>query len=270
MAQSEPRQLQLHRRSALLLALAGFSLCASPSLLVNPKPTLLELPLQQCNKSSCPEYYQHRIIMAAIVTIPFLPVCQRPYLPSHSAFISSSRPSHHIASRLSFCFAFIPFFVLRLPSLTSSSSFLPFSSFVFLPSRLVSKKDNLFPSPPFQGKGPCIISRLRHPSLLFAPPPDALPCRRQQFHPSSAATYFVSSSTTLSFILISVSYSTTYRSLEDRLFQPILDCLVIRLVLPLPALSPKTTSPAPAFAHAHVHTTTTTTCGSPSFVFCFL
>jgi hypothetical protein len=72
----------------------------------------------------------------------------------------------------------------------------------------------------------------------------------------------------LSFILISVSYSTTYRSLEDRLFQPILDCLVIRLVLPLPALSPKTTSPAPAFAHVHT-TTTITTCGSPSFVFCF-
>lgn len=89
------------------------------------------------------------------------------------------------------------------------------------------------------------------PVFLFAPPPDALPCRRQQFRPSSAATYFVSSSTTLSFILISVSYSTTYRSLEDRLFQPILDCLVIRLVLPLPALSPKTTSPAPAFAHVH-------------------
>jgi hypothetical protein len=59
------------------------------------------------------------------------------------------------------------------------------------------------------------------------------------------------SSTTLSLILISVSYSTTYRSLEDRLFQPILDCLVIRLVLLLPAPSPKTTSPAPAFAHVH-------------------
>lgn len=165
-----------------------------------------------------------------------------PAFPFGVHLIISSIASHRISSLFLFCLHTV--FRLRLPLLTSSS-FLPFSSFVFLPSRLVSKKDNLFPSPPFQGKGPCIISRLRHPSLLFAPPPDALPCRRQQFHPSSAATYFVSSSTTLSFILISVSYSTTYRSLEDRLFQPILDCLVIRLVLPLPALSPKTTSPAP-------------------------
>ena len=65
-------------------------------------------------------------------------------------------PSYRFSS--SFC----PYFTL---SSSSSSSFLP--SAFFVSSRLEEREDNLFPSPPFQGKGPCIISRLRHPSFYL-------------------------------------------------------------------------------------------------------
>lgn len=79
-------------------------------------------------------------------------------------------------------------------SSTSLSSFL-----FFCRSSVESRRKIIFPSPPIQGKGPCIISRLRHPSFYLLRLQTPSRAAASNFtHPRRLRT-FVSSSTTLSF-----------------------------------------------------------------------
>lgn len=210
------------------------------------------------------------------MTIPFLPGFQNPpaalpALPFGIHLIISS-----IASRLSFI----------LPSYRFSSSFRPslclllllllfsslFSLYILCLSSLSSRLEERpsFPVSTFPGQGSLYHLKAETPVFLFAPPPDALPCRRQQFYPSSAATYFVSSHSIL-------SPSSSYLShIRLRIVPWRTDCFSPFSIVLLHAWSyrcqrfcPNQPRPPPAFAHVHSTTTTTTTCGSPSFVSCF-
>lgn len=76
--------------------------------------------------------------------------------------LSSLHPSHLVSIFLCIHTVFLLLFALTLYSSASLSSPLPSCL-----SSIESRGKTIFPSPPIQGKGPCIISRLRHPSFYL-------------------------------------------------------------------------------------------------------
>lgn len=151
-------------------------------------------------------------------------------------------------------------------STCSSSSFLP--SAFFVSSRLEERQDNLFPSPPFQGKGPCIISRLRHPSFYLLRLQTPSRAAASNFtHPRRLRTLSLFNHSLphphICLIFDYVSFPggptvSAHSRLSCYTLGPTVASTVTQNNLARPRLRSRTHT-----------TTTTTTCGSPSFVFCF-
>lgn len=193
-----------------------------------------------------------------------MPVLRRPYLPSHSAFISSSRPSHLVS--LSY-FAFIPFFVFFL-SLLYFVFFFFFSSFCLL--CLVSSRSKTIFSRLHLSRVRVLVSSQGWDTRLFicsasrrppVPPPAISPIlggyvlcllfNHSPLHPHIC----------LIFDYVSFPGGPTV-SAHSRLscytLGPTVASTVTQNNLARPRLRSRT----------HTTTTTTTTCGSPCLVFC--